>query len=168
MCTAIDRLRSLKVSDVMTRDIVELSTGQGMDEAAKVFATHGISSAPVTDEFGRCIGILSASDFLHRECGSGVQELGAHILLDGDHGSPLKIAPTCDSVGTYMTDAVQSIAPDQSLLNASRVMCIEHIHHLPVIEGKCLVGMLSVMDVVAAMTNAFDEMAVETLKKEGG
>ena len=164
MCTAIDRLRSLKVSDVMTRSIVEVSSSHGMDEAAEIFAANHVSSAPVTDEQGNCVGILSATDFLQRDCGRNSQDVDAHLLINGDLEAPLKIEPTCDVVGSYMTDAVQSIAPDQPLLNAARVMCVEHIHHLPVIEGRSVVGMISVMDVVAAMMNSLDEMAVDTLK----
>ena len=165
MWTAIDRLYSLKVSDVMTRSIVELSASQGMYEAAAVFATHGVSSAPVVDEQGRCVGILSAADFLRRNCGGDSQDIESHVLTQKNSESPLQLVSTGDFVGAYMTDAVQSVEPGQPLLNAARIMCVGHLHHLPVIEVHRLVGLISTMDVIAAMMNSFDEMAVEALKK---
>ncbi|MBI2480813.1 MAG: CBS domain-containing protein, partial [Planctomycetia bacterium] len=64
-----------------------------------------------------------------------------------------------------MTDAVQSVASNQPLLNAARIMCADHIHHLPVIEGHRVLGVISTMDVIAAMLNAIEEVAVDELKK---
>ena len=152
MWTAINRLLSLKVSDVMSRSIVELSATQGMDEAAAVFATHHVSSAPVIDKQGCCIGILSATDFLRRSC-------------EADNRNAESRCPTGDLVGAYMTDAVQSVAPHQPLLNAARIMCVDHIHHLPVIEEHHVLGVVSTMDVIAAVLNAIEEVAVDELKK---
>jgi CBS domain-containing protein len=148
MWTAINRLLSLKVSDVMSRSLVEVSASQGMAEVAAIFDANRISSAPVIDERGSCIGILSAGDFLRRTCEGETRnaELG-------------------DLVGAYMTDAVQSVAPNQSLLNAARIMCADHFHHLPVIEGHRVIGVISTMDIIAAMLNAIEEVAVDELKK---
>ena len=43
----LDRLQSLRVSDVMNRHVVTLSTQQTMSQAASVFVEHGISGTPV-------------------------------------------------------------------------------------------------------------------------
>lgn len=165
MWTAINRLLSLKVSDVMSRSVVEVSASQDMDEAAEVFAKHRVSSAPVINEQGCCVGILSATDFVRRECACDQRSAESHLLTQQDADSPLEIVPMGDRVGSYMTDAVQSVAPDQPLLNAARIMCAEHIHHMPVIEGHQLLGLISTMDVIAAMMNAIEEVAVDELKK---
>jgi CBS-domain-containing membrane protein len=165
MWNAINRLLSLKVSDVMSRSVVEVSTSQGMDEAAAVFAAHHVSSAPVIDEQGCCVGILSATDFLRRNCSQSYLDTETHMLTQRDPNSPLEIVAKGDLVSNYMTHAVQAVAPDQPLLNAARIMCAEHIHHMPVLEGHCLLGLISTMDVVAAMMNAIEEVAVDELKK---
>ena len=165
MWTAINRLLSLKVSDVMSRSIVELSATQGMDEAAAVFATHHVSSAPVIDKQGCCIGILSATDFLRRSCEADNRNAESQVLTEQDPGGASKCCPTGDLVGAYMTDAVQSVAPHQPLLNAARIMCVDHIHHLPVIEEHHVLGVVSTMDVIAAVLNAIEEVAVDELKK---
>lgn len=156
MWTAINRLLSLKVSDVMSRSLVEVTANQGMGEAAAVFAAHHVTSAPVIDEQGCCIGILSAADFLRRNCQGDNRNADSQVL---------KQDPERDLVGAYMTDAVQSVAPHQSLLNAARIMCVDHIHHLPVMEGHHVMGVISTMDVIAAMLNAIEEVAVDELKK---
>ena len=118
-----------------------VKAGQKLADVAETLSAHEISSAPVTDDQGRCIGILSAADFLKR--------LGAG-------GSA---ASETENVSSYMTPAVQSIASDAGLLTAARIMCAEHIHHLPVIDpNEKMVGVVSTMDVVAAVVNAVDEL----------
>jgi CBS-domain-containing membrane protein len=165
MWTAINRLLSLKVSDVMSRSLVEVTANQGMGEAAAVFAAHHVTSAPVINEQGCCIGILSAADFLRRNCEGDNRNSDSQVLTRQDPTRPREVVPTGDLVGTYMTDAVQSVAPHQSLLNAARIMCVDHIHHLPVIAGQHVMGVISTMDVIAAMLNAIEEVAVDELKK---
>jgi CBS domain-containing membrane protein len=133
---AILRLRSLRVSDAMTKSVVQVAANQTLGEVAKSFAEHQISSAPVVDEQGRCMGILSATDFLNHDAPSLEQQ-----------------------VASYMTAAVKSIAPVAPLLTAAATMCAQHIHRLPVLDeyGR-VVGMLSTMDIVAALLNAIEEM----------
>lgn len=164
MWTAINRLLSLKVSDVMSRSLVEVTASQGMDEAAAVFAAHHVTSAPVIDEQGCCIGILSAADFLRRNCQGDNRNADSQVLKQ-DPERAREVVPPGDLVGAFMTDAVQSVAPHQSLLNAARIMCVDHIHHLPVMEGHHVMGVISTMDVIAAMLNAIEEVSVDELKK---
>ncbi len=159
MCQAIERLHNLRVADVMNRSVCEVSASQGMDAAAVYLMQHKVSTAPVVDELGKCVGMLSAVDFVRRACSGDNRNAEPHVLQQPDPDSPLEIAAPGDYVGAYMTEAVQSTTPDQSLLTAARMMCVEHLHRLPVFEGTQLVGMVSTMDVVAALMNAVDEMA---------
>ncbi|MCA9122516.1 MAG: CBS domain-containing protein [Planctomycetaceae bacterium] len=165
MRTAMNRMLSLKVADVMSRSVVEVSTGQSMSEAAAVFAAHGVSSAPVIDEQGCCVGILSATDFLRRDNSGNHHDVESQVLTQRGLNGPLETKTSNDLVSNYMSDGVQSASPDLSLLNAARIMCSGHIHHMPVLDGHELVGVVSTMDVIAAMMNAIEEVAVDELKK---
>lgn len=138
MFPGIDRLRMLDVRDVMSQRVIGVSADETMSEAAKAFAAGDVSSAPVVDNQGRCIGMLSAADFIKRE---------------GPPGSDLVIR--------FMSATPQSVAADESLLHAARVMSDHHIHHLPVLEGERPIGVVSTMDIVAALINAVDELEVE-------
>jgi CBS-domain-containing membrane protein len=63
-----------------------------------------------------------------------------------------------DTVQDHMSRSVQSVRPEQTLLTAARIMCAQHVHRLPVldVEGRSI-GLLTSMDVVAALVNAIDE-----------
>ncbi len=58
MDSAVDRLLTLKVKDVMTRQVVCVAKDQLLSDAADLFVEKGISGAPVVDASGRCVGIL--------------------------------------------------------------------------------------------------------------
>ena len=134
MFPGIDRLKMLKVQDVMSRQVIEVAASLTMREAAEAFSQGDVNSAPVVDEQGHCVGMLSAADFIKRER-----------------------PQSSDMISSYMSASLRSVAADDSLLHAARVMLKEHIHHLPVLEDERPIGVLSTMDLVAVLINAVNE-----------
>lgn len=143
MDSAEDRLLTLKVKDVMTRRVVCVKADQTLPEAACLFVDKGISGAPVVDSDGYCVGVLSAIDYVRRE----------HVM----QGKPAE-GTANQRVHQQMSAGVRSVQPEQTLLMAARIMCEKHLHRLPVLapDGKP-VGLITSMDVVAALVNAIDE-----------
>jgi CBS domain-containing protein len=58
-------LSALTANDLMTRVVVLLSEDMPLRDAARLLRQAQVSGAPVVDEQGRCVGVLSAADFLH-------------------------------------------------------------------------------------------------------
>ena len=160
----IDRLAALRVSDVMAREVVSVGKSQTMSEVAAIFSEQKLSSAPVVDELGHCVGVITASDFVRRQ--SELQQMpeegfAADAQLQTDEkGKTYRCVPLGDDFVSYhMTEAVQAIDPGASLLKAARMMCTQHIHRLLVIDDRSQpVGVVSTMDIVAAAVNVVDEM----------
>ncbi|MBC8353185.1 MAG: CBS domain-containing protein [Planctomycetes bacterium] len=161
----IERLKMLKVRDVMSRKVIEVSANQAMGEAAQAFAASDVSSAPVTDDQGRCVGMLSATDYVKRDCPQ-CSEMRRHQLTRQGPDDGFTIESATDMVSSYMSTAVQSVSADESLLQAARAMCAAHIHHLPVLENDRPVGVISTMDIVAAMVTAIDELATQLMPRD--
>ncbi len=143
MDSAVDRLLTLKVKDAMTRHVVCVSRDQLLSEAADLFVAKGISGAPVIDSEGRCVGILSAIDYVKREHvlrGTGAEEVAGNRVYQ------------------EMSAGVRWVQPENTLLNAARIMCEKHVHRLPVLDQQRKpVGLITSMDIVAALVNAIDE-----------
>jgi CBS domain-containing protein len=143
MDSAADRLITLKVKDAMTRQVICVSRDQLLSDAARLFVEKGISGAPVIDQHGICVGVLSATDYVRRE--------DAHRQTPGT-------AAAGDRVADEMSPQPLSIRPEQTLLTAARIMCDQHVHRLPVLSSSGHVeGLITSMDVVAALGNAMDE-----------
>ena len=152
MTSAMQRLRSLCVADVMTRDVVQVSPQDSMLDVARKFVEYEVTAAPVTDANRRCVGFFSAADFFRGEL-----HLGQRPSLHADR--PPEEAPGTRLVSRYMSSNLRSFLPQESLLSAARFMCEHHLHRLPVVDDQgCIVGIVSTMDVVAALVNAIDEM----------
>ncbi|MGB9881005.1 MAG: CBS domain-containing protein, partial [Anaerolineae bacterium] len=54
----------LTARDVMTRDVVTIPETASLRDAVHVLVNHEISGAPVVDESGNVVGMLSEADIL--------------------------------------------------------------------------------------------------------
>ena len=162
MSALIDRLVSLRVEHVMTPKVESVSTNASMADAARIMSNSNVRGLPVVDELGRCVGIITTMDFMARESEESCpyhphDEL--HSLVADDRLSAVQIAEVPDArVQQYMSPAVQSISKSTFLLDAARCLCAEYIHRLLVLDDSGRpVGIVSTLDIVAALVNAVDE-----------
>jgi len=156
------RLQTLKVADVMSKDVHCVSPHHTVSEAANLLCEREISGAPVVDEQDHCVGMLTALDFVRRASSCDQSDLtlgGADHKLIESREEPLHIETTGEeTVDSYMSPAVQSIGDYDSLLEAARRMCAGHIHRMPVLdENGHVLGIITSLDVVAAVVNAIEE-----------
>ena len=157
MNVLLERLETLRVGDAMCARIVEIPEFKTMAEAAEILTQHRVSAAPVVDEQGRCIGILSTTDFA--KC---VAAINGPTCEEGERRPPEWALATPlsydEPVTTYMTSAVQTVEEATPLVTAARMMCAQHYHRLIVLDRSHRpVGIISTMDVVAALVNLADE-----------
>ena len=154
MNSAIERLLTLRVRDVMRRHVIAVNVNDSMATAAESFEAHDITGAPVLDEGGTCVGVLSSSDFVYLERTRSAPAEGP-IQIRG----PAEPTETgSDSVRDFMSPIVRTIAEEAPILNAARVMCEEHIHRLVVVDGANQpAGILTSLDLVACMVVAVEE-----------
>lgn len=55
-------LTELTAGDLMTEDVMTIAAGLSLPDAARCLAGARVSGAPVVDESGRCVGVLSVTD----------------------------------------------------------------------------------------------------------
>jgi len=161
MSDALARLLSLKVGDIAQREVVTLSAHDGMVRAAAKLLAHEVSGAPVVDEQGRLVGILSAVDYLRRSQSCDAPRLTANdnAWTSPSNDRPVAIEdPPHDFCSRFMSTGVQTIAAEATLLKAAEIMCSEHVHRLPVVDPSGRpTGVITSLDIVAALFNAVEE-----------
>jgi CBS domain-containing protein len=64
MGTTTQSLLAMTADDLMTRTVVRLTEEMPLREVAALMHKDQVSGAPVVDRDGRCVGVLSATDFL--------------------------------------------------------------------------------------------------------
>ncbi len=170
MLNAIDRLLSLRVSHAMSTHVDTISAHATMEQAASLMAKRNIRGLPVVNEFGKCVGMLTTTDFAFRSQPSGPpssDDAEGDYAEEENEFSLVKCCPqgairieynANDQVKQHMTTAVQTIDEKASLTQAARYMCAEHVHRLVVLDESSLpVGILSTLDLVAAWVGVVDE-----------
>jgi PAS domain S-box-containing protein len=123
----------MSVGDVMSKNVATVSPNQDVVDAAMEMAQDGISCVIVTEK-GAVVGILTETDFLRKVVGKG------------DSTGKIKIADV-------MSESVESISADLSVLEAGRVMQEKHVRRLPVLDGSALVGIVTQTDLTRALTS---------------
>jgi CBS domain-containing protein len=136
MSTAHKPLVSLHASDLMCSAVVVIPRDASLREAAKLLAREQISGAPVIDAAGRCVGVLSATDFFRPRLGT------FDVPLD-------------DAVAAHMTADPVTVAPTTPLRQLARMMLDAHIHRVIVVDvNRRPVGVVSSTDILAATAYA--------------
>ncbi|GIZ11278.1 CBS domain-containing protein [Pseudomonas sp. NCCP-436] len=126
-------LSSIKVRDYMTRHLVTFRAETDLFCAIHRLLEHRISGAPVVNEQGELIGLLSEGD-----CLNGILS-GAYYEATGG------------TVGAYMTRAVETVSPETDIIEVSQRFLRGHRRRFPVVEEGRLVGQISRSDVLRAV-----------------
>jgi CBS domain-containing protein len=122
------------VNDIMTRKLVILSPDMDIYEAMRTLIKKGISGAPVIDDDGNLLGILSEYDCLK------VLTAGAYEGLPEG------------KVADYMTCPATTVKPTASLIDVVTLFTKNPIRRIPVMDkGGQLLGLISRRDVLVAI-----------------
>ena len=120
----------------MRREVVTLRVDDALDIAGDIIQLGRIRHLPVLDADGHLVGIVSQRDLL-RASVSSVLELGAQADREW-----LRKVPVRD----VMVTPVMTNGPDEPLAEAVDRMVDGKLGCLPVVENRCLVGLLTETD----------------------
>jgi len=148
---------TLLVRDIMTHDVFAVAPDTNLTTVARLLSERSISGAPVIDSESRPVGVISRSDLI-RPIGKGASDgpgKSIFYLVTNDATVVTSAEVTCTRVGIasdVMQRFVLSVTPDRSVMDAVRLMVADEVHRLLVVEEGKLVGILSSMDVMKALT----------------
>jgi len=146
----------LTAADVMSRNVVTIAQTMPLQEAAGLLAREQISGAPVIDASGRCVGILSATDFVRAaETGAGPVHVTQGRCFCADwQVVDLEMLPR-DEVRCHMSKDIVTADPATAVTELARRMLDAHIHRIMVLDkDRRPVGIVSSTDIVAAVAYA--------------
>ena len=149
----------MKVSDLMTRDVVAAKPTMTLREAAALLVEKRISGMPVVNEESEVVGVVSEADILVKAGGGTSRNRLLGWLLEPDFGDEDKIR--AETVGEAMSAPALTISAHRPVHEAARLMVGESVNRLPVIEDGRLVGILTRADVVRAFSRSDAEIAEE-------
>ena len=126
-------LKSCLVRDYMAGSLVTFKPDVDVLDAIHELVKHRIAGAPVVDDRGELIGMLSELDCLKVALNAGYY---------GDWGGP---------VVEYMSADVETVDADMNIVDLAQKFLDSRYRRFPVLQGNRLVGQISRRDVLRAL-----------------
>lgn len=134
----------MKVSDVMTTEVMTSRLDDKLSDCAKIMRELNIGATPVVDADGRLVGMITDRDIAVRAVAQG-EDLNQA------------------TVGQFMTPSPLTVGTDVSVEAAADLMADSQIRRLPVTQDGKLVGIVSLGDLAVDVGEA--DLLAETLEK---
>ena len=117
----------------MSASLVTFAPDMDVMNAIDILVNHRISGAPVVDERGNLVGLLSEKDCMKVAVQAGYyEELGGRVA-------------------DYMTHEVITVEAESSVLEVAKLFMESGPRRYPVVEDNRLVGQISRRDVLKAL-----------------
>jgi CBS domain-containing protein len=151
-------MADLTVGEVMQRDPVTISPDADLETLLHVLRRHELPGVPVVDG-DRLVGIVTENDLVLRGDDTSLhlphyfQLFGGVVWLEPlQHLEDRLRKAFANRVSDMMTADVETISPDASVHEGARRISRSGHNRLPVVEDGRLVGVLTRVDALEALT----------------
>jgi CBS domain-containing protein len=124
-----------------------------LPEARQLLAELNIRRLPVVDANSELVGIVTEGD-INRISDGPDGDLAEYNLYHRVKDLPVR---------EFMRRPVLTVTPHTSLREAAQIMIENHIHGVPVVLGKTVVGVVTVSDLLRWMVESETEVGVVTV-----
>jgi len=121
------------VKDYMARTLVTFKPDMDVLDAVHTLVNKRIAGAPVVDDSGNLVGMLSELDCL---------KIALHAGYHGDWGGP---------VSDYMTKGAETVDAEMSIIDLAQQFINSSYRRYPVVDNNRFVGQISRRDVLRAL-----------------
>lgn len=146
----------LKAKDIMTKDIITVKPATTIEDLARILIKHQISGAPVVDEDGNLIGIVTENDLISKNKKLHIPTIlrlfDAFIPLGTSRLEEEIKRMAAFTVGEICTRNVVTCDEDMSIENVATMMTEKKIHLLPVLKERRLVGIIGKKDLIKGIS----------------
>lgn len=152
----------MKARDVMVSPVFTVKPTSSVKETAKTFLERKISAAPVVDEQGKLVGIISEGDLIHRS-EAGTERQRPRWLESFISNETLAAEYTrahARKVADIMTRQVITAEPDRPLHEIAALLERNAIKRVPIVKDGQLVGIVSRANLVQAVATAKQALEV--------
>ncbi|RMF82075.1 MAG: CBS domain-containing protein, partial [Nitrospirae bacterium] len=139
--------------DIMQTEVVTCTPETPLAELARQMLDRGVSGVPVVDTGGRVVGVVTENDIIesHQELRfpTVVALFDAILYVESPRHFEERVRKAAaTTAGELMHAPPITVGPEATLEEIATVMTRHGVHHLPVVEGGRLVGIVGKADVV--------------------
>ena len=157
---------ALTAQDLMNPEVITVRDQMTVRELASFLTDQEISGAPVEDENGSLIGVVSVTDIVRAASSGGDRLMNGHDReahfytrgweeeISADELESLHLENDELLVGEIMTPSVFAVEADAPINTVAQSMMDSHLHRLLVVRGEKVVGIVSTSDMLALLAEA--------------
>ena len=124
-----------KIGDYMSTKLTTIRPEMEINRAMHILLDQRISGAPVVDQDGKLVGVLSKKDCLKAALNASYYQTWG------------------GTVANYMSTPVESLDPNMDIVEAAQYFLNSHYRRFTVLENDRLVGQISRADVLRALAD---------------
>lgn len=153
----------------MQTDVLTVGPAWTLRQVAALFTENHITGAPVVDERGGLVGVISETDLVRHDRGSaGLRVPGYHLQTQRsslvDEGFQIE-EPDYTRVSDVMTPSVFEVAETTPVGSVARLMVDKHIHRVIVTKNRKLKGIISSIDLLNLIASSNKERATDVSER---
>jgi len=142
----------MQARDIMTRPVVTFRPGTSVRQAAAMLTEKQITAAPVLNDDGEMIGIVSEGDLIIDQF---CHDPRSHVRRDQEAvEDELRHAP--QTVGETMTTTVVAMSASADAADLADAMLAYDVRSVPIVEGSEVVGIVSRRDLLRTLVRDDD------------
>jgi len=143
----------VKAIDIMKKDVISVAPDMPVDKLGKFFIEHDISGAPVVDNMGKLVGIVTEYDLISMSkkfhLPSLLRIFDAAIPLEGMGTIEKEIKMmSASQVADIAIKDVVTINEDTPIDEIATIMADKHLTLLPVIKDGNVAGIVGKHEVI--------------------
>lgn len=156
----------MKVRDVMTSEVVRVAPAMRLKDLARLLLDRRITGAPVVDQAGHVVGVISETDLLAKEVGRPLSRRTPLDWIFGERPNPTEQRRReANTVEQAMSAPAMTVEADRPLREAAAIMVDRAVNRLPVVDAGRLVGIITRADLVRAYVRR-DEEVLRTVRED--
>ena len=137
----------MHAADVMTRPVLTVRADDYVEQAAALLANNNVTAAPVLDQEGELVGIVSEGDLLRARV--------VHVPDPVHTGAP---GPAARFVSDVMTREVVALPAAADLSAVAEAMLAHHVHSVPIVDADEVVGIICRHDLLRLYVRTDDRV----------
>lgn len=146
----------MKAKDFMTPNPLTVQPEMAVNELARFFIDNQISGAPVVDNAGKLVGIVTESDLIEQNKNLHIPTVitlfEAVIYLENPRHMEEEIREMMAStVANLAKKEIVTVTEETEIHEIATLMSEKHTHLIPVVHQQTLVGIIGKADMIRAL-----------------
>ncbi len=145
-----------QAKDIMTHKVITVKEDLPISEVAQILTEKHISGVPVLNANQELVGIVCESDIIDQtkrfHLPTVVNLMGYIVFLESGKKFEKELKKMIGfTAGDIMTREVKTVTPETPLEEIATLMTESHVHSIPVLDGKNLVGIIGKKDIIRSL-----------------